>query len=883
MVLSDARGRNSCSDWEECIETFVSQLLSVWCDFDMTTEVIMLKSVFLDVEVEPLRAEKNHTHGESAAARSTASLMIDRIASTWGKKITFYQGSSADLRKNRQVSRRHLWVKDVQVPVIGLKDPEAIAMVDVDYYVDMPKFIYKDFVPYLLYTMQPSKVARDYGEYKYTFNSRGEVEYTVSGGGFYQHKLWNWTGDHIMVKRKNWFGLTNKISMYAIERKRVDEDHQVVLLAPLRQYNGWMKCFLVSRTISGKPLERLNVVQGEFTRLRINTDKGMFVSTGKVGGYSNSLIPMSVDDAISSAYRALGIGGHKLTLATVKSKLEQAGVDSSVGSEVLLEYHLTTRGKAPLVSLLSTSVRRYQWIPDGKQYDDYAKPGMVAFMEPLVNGAFVADDCINNDQRAVEERVTKLKTTPLVMSSFVSLCMDEFIDMFYKSIGLNTLQPVGNEVVYEKQNRPAQRRILDLAQHGQSNDVAMNFVKREAYETVNDPRVISQINGVDKMHYSAFIYALKDVFKQQKWYGFGKTPREIADRVTELCMESDTVSLTDFSRMDGRITNIAREFETRLMLKGFKREYHLTMYELMRKQYCLRGRTKHGVRYDTGYARSSGSAETSEFNTALNAFICFMAYRRMIDQFGAYYDKTKAWNMLGVYAGDDGLSRDLDPLCARRAAESMGQVLELETIHRGNRGVSFLARRYGPDVWFGDNNSCCSLSRTLSKFHTTVHLPSNISQVEKLKDKAFALWLTDRNTPLIGLFVNKVLSEYPMSKDTFRNLAGAWNVETDQDKQYPNERAEWMDDLLQEELPGYDLARLEAWLDTVNGVGLLCPPSCLPDIQAVAKPGKVAVDGDIVVNPPKTIQPKNATPPKVKYRARKRKELRQSRTNLGNS
>jgi hypothetical protein len=878
----------ACSDYEDLIAKAASWLLNVWCVEDMTEEAVMFKSVFVEVDLEPLKPDLNHTHGQSAAARSTASMLIDRVFAGSGLNPLFYQGSRADVRKGREISRSFFWAKDLIAPARAIPaKPEGIAMVDVDYYVDMPRMMTKYFVPYLLYSFQPSNVAKDDGEYKYTFNSKGEVEYLVSGGASYRHHVWNWDGDSVMVERRAWFGLRRVICYYAVERRRIDDDHQVVMLAPLRKYCGFLQCMFVKWWLGAPTLQRLNPVQGDFTRLTINSESGMEVCTGRVGGYASARVPARVDDTVASVARTSTI---KITLAMVKSKMEENGskMGEIRGAELLQEYHLQGCRPAPRVSMMKSGVRRFQWIPDGKEYDADAKPGMVPFMVPLLDGAFVPDMCYNNDSRAHTERVEKLKGKPLGLTSFVSTCMDEFVELFFEK-RKHCLTPVGNEVVYERQVRPAQKRILDEAQHTSPTDVAKDFVKREAYESVTDPRMISTINGADKMGYAAFIYALEPDLKRQPWYAFGKSPKEIADRVVEICEEASYVDGTDFSRMDGRVGNIAREFERRLMMYAFMKTYHKRLYELMRKQYALRARTTFGVKFDTGMSRASGSQETSAFNTILNAFVCYLAYRRSLDGMGAYLDKYAAWKSLGLYGGDDGLSANLDMQAAHRAAESVGQVLELQRVRRGHLGVTFLARRYGPDVWYGDANSCCSISRQLTKFHVTVHLPSNITPVDKLRDKAFAFYLTDANTPVIGEFVTRVLELFPMSSDKFRNLAGQWNIETDEDKQYPNRPAEWMYDVCQTEIPDFDYLAFRGWLESATTETIFIPPPLYPPIQPKLKPGRAVVDDDIMTEgsseaSTKTTEKRTSTSmdAKTRFRPRKPKHLRQSRTKASN-
>ena len=176
---------------------------------------------------------------------------------------------------------------------------------------------------------------------------------------------------------------------------------------------------------------------------------------------------------------------------------------------------------------------------------------------------------------------------------------------------------------------------------------------------MTDPRAISQIEGPVKLAYSQFIYALSDALKGFEWYAFGKTPRKIAERIAQLCFRAEShADNTDYSRQDGRVNEVVRLFERMLMLALFHPSFHVEMLKLMRSQTGLRARTTFGVKYDTGYARASGSPETSAFNTILNAFIAYLAFR-MTRVDGRYLKPEEAWARLGIYGGDDSLTTAL--------------------------------------------------------------------------------------------------------------------------------------------------------------------------------------------------------------------------------
>jgi hypothetical protein len=550
------------------------------------------------------------------------------------------------------------------------------------------------------------------------------------------------------------------------------------------------------------------------------------------------------------------------------------GKDSVLGSEILLEYHLGGARTAEKIDALS-GVRTFQWV---KNYQDFEpeKPSMVAFMHPLYDGAFVPDNCRNNDERMVEERVNKFKTSPVQpLTPFVMRAMREFSGLFKDTVG-GYLRPYDAEVVYQRQNKPSQRRILEEAEHGTANRNTSAFQKAEAYGKVTDPRAISQINGSDKRDYSTFIYPVADRMKQLPWYAFGKKPREISERVASICESAFShADNSDFERMDGRVNANARELERIILLELYHHDYHVELLKLMKSQTGLRACTKHGVEYGTGDARASGSPETSPANTMLTAFIAYLGFRMTVRN-GGFMQPLEAWEALGIYGGDDGLTGDQDSKAAEKAARIMGQVLTLERVKRGDMGISFLARRYGPDVWWGDTNSCCDIKRQLAKFHVTTRLSSKITPQVKLREKAFAFSLTDSETPIIGWFVTKVLEYYPVTKACYGNVLGIWNSDVDKADHYPNEEAEWMLDLVSEQLPGFNVSGFVDWIMEASHRDLLTCPVFDEPADHGNKPGIYVIDEDIVDNSETT--PSTATPaPKCKekrFRGRKPKSER---------
>jgi hypothetical protein len=821
--------------------------------------------LFAESELVKLKPVSGHTHGQSAANRSEASIFIDMLGKSSGHRVVQLQGSSADVRNGRTVTRTWHWPKDLQVDpssvTKGKKD--LLAMVDVDYYVNMPSTLADHVQPTILYTFQPSAVAKESGEYKYTFNRKNEVDYRVAGGGRYVHPLWNYDGDSFSTTK--WLCcLPTKYVAYNIERKRVDADHQIVLLTPLAVF-PWLTAWLARLHLGEMPLKRLQVVEGEFLRLQTNQSNGLFVHTGLPDTYICNSVPVARDTVIHCSTLTSSVA---LTLAGVKTKLKDC---DDTGAEVLLLYHRTKEGlrKPEVVSTIDEGVRAFQWSDKIDDLDFDVKPSMIAFMQPLYHAAFVPDDCLNNDKRLIDARVTKTRSNVQVTDN-VRRRIDEFITMLHKH-GVQDLRLCDIDTVFEKQNRPSQKAILLRADHEGSIDKTSTFMKKEAYQKVTDPRNISQINGPDKRDYSRVIYPLSDAIKQFDWYAFGKTPKGVSERVAEICSTASWILKTDFSRMDGRISPAARYFERVLLASVFHEEDVPFVLRVWKTQFGLRGKTKFGVFYKTETSRLSGSPETSAFNTLLTALIIFMSYRATkVD--GRYMSVETAFSAVGVAGGDDGLTANLNPdLLARRAAD-MGQVLTSETVARGDLGVEFLARLYSPDIWFAEStddiSTICDIRRVLHKFHVTARLASNVTPAQKLYDKSYAYHLSDLNTPIIGVFVKRVLQIYPRLQ--FKNVTNMWNVVPDVCVQYPNNNTDWAWEVVRRDLPDFDVDRYITWITTANTTTIYHAPAFTPAAEPNPAPGIVAVDGDILINQPKSSESATKTPARIRKRGKTR-------------
>lgn len=843
----------------------VSECISLWLSSQAERPVLnpeVQRSQFNSLDLIRHTANPMHTHGESAAHRSSSTNFARRLAESIGLRPFFFQSSRSDQRRGFEGSRIHFWAKDFNGNHnrTRITEEHMLVMIDTDYYLDMPATLTDAFAHTILYSFQPDAASASRTDYSYTFTADQEVQYYVTGGGQYQHRLWNYGFDCITTTKKI-FGFTYKSAIYLVDRRRVSDDHYLVGLTPVARWHG-LSAFL-STWMGGNQLSRLEPVVGQFTRLYSQGKNGLQVSTARVGTFACGTVSAATDDAIASIARNSTV---KTNLSSIQGHLPDSDniVAQKAQAAALLAYHRehSTIGWDPrtLVFPVEEAIRSYEI--DSKSPSTDPKETLTAFMSPILHGAFAPLDNKANEEWCIQGRITNFRRDkPLVPSQYMEDLMTEFSEHLIPVP--HTLDPVVLDVVYERQNRPSQRRILAQSETERPHRVAKSFMKREAYADVKDPRPITTINGPDKRDYSTFIYPISDILKTTRWYAFGKTPREIAIRVCEVLARATTAINTDFSRFDGRVSMILRTLERKILTRAYKRGYLGEVLDLHRSQHNLRGKGRHGTRYTSDAARLSGSPETACFNSIDNAFVAYVTLRSEPFE-GRRRTPREAWDALGIYGGDDGLTANVSTTESTRSSDMVGLVLECDEVKRGNFGITFLSRIYGPNVWYGDPTTCCDLPRQLTKYHTTVNLPGNVTCLEKHREKARSFHLSDKNTPIIGPLVSKTIELFGEAEMTEKTLGmRKWDSEGTEDVQYPNEAQDWMATYAEDALAKYnfDHQMFNEWINNATADNILSPPLC-GEILAPKTKVKVHVDGELIR--PSKSKKKNGPPGQTK-------------------
>jgi hypothetical protein len=693
--------------------------------------------------------KKSHSHAAAASFRSAMNAFMCNVASEAGFDPYLVSMSAMDHNDGRRGTRQFHGMKDLGVPYKNdkVKKNDVLIMVDVDYYADMNRWL-KYNRPILLYTMIPTSLSRKpldeestepEFDYAYRFID-GEVEYSVAGGSSYRHQLWDYGVEKVCT-----YNFDNTLSTFLVEQRMIpgDPDHRYVVITPEARV-AMPACVHLEEFV--EPFKRFNPAQGKLNVM-----------------YDPITDEMSL--ARDGSWHCVSIAGR--TFETIKKRVLAKGtgvVCADVERMLLANKHKgVAAADAPLLcemieanvvaNVVSTNgAINYQ--PIGKLVTEDGKPAGASGTTPLVLGAAVIpNNSHSTDLAAVNGRVLKQKndvTPPPFVKGYANEFVQRVVPERLAGIGV----PLSVQQVRDRQTKPAQQaRYATVASALSIEDEnrLKTFVKVEGYASINDPRMITTVDAGLTTLLSGFTLAMKDdVLKEHAWFGAGLTPDKQIARVRDLALRGKDWLVTDFSRLDGTVSEFLQMFIVKAAYMRWANANHRVDFknEFM-KVFVKRARTKNGVGYDAGWGTRSGSPQTTDGNTMICAFVVYVAYR-LLD-----YTPTEAWAKLGLLYGDDGVHSDDEGLAEalEKAAMLLGLKLKCESIKRGEP-VPYLGRFFVDPVVSDDTFQ--DPMRTIGKLHLTanVNVPASVA----MSNKALGYRVTDAKTPIIGAWCEAVLS-----------------------------------------------------------------------------------------------------------------------------
>lgn len=842
----------------------------------------------------------NHSHPLCAATRNSASAFCKTVANLAGYDPYYIQMSNSDQRKGLAGFRTYFWAKDFEKTPIqhNINNTQIPIFIDVDYYYDMPEYLAYNSNPVLISTFSPTKTGDSKPEYEFSFDKNSNLNYIVSGGATYSHKLWNYHVDTVTASA-TFLGIPYATTSYIVDRRTIAEHRDVILLTPNSHWG--LSSILLNWLFPNESmptLKRYDLLRGTHLRMKTVTPKGSYVSTSAPNQPHCAHILVQEDCDVLNLANSTKVG---LNRASIQSRLRDSYPDeqattSTQASQILYDYYVRNNDNLTTMELLTNRLTRltsaFSFIPqpmttttydqNPKEYFRYqygkieedAKPSLYAYMKPLYAGAYAPDKTKGNEEQAVKKRITDIAKKNTA-DPFVLRIIEEFIELLVPTPGL--LKPHDIEEVERRQPKPQQQVHLRNAENAAFyKPYISTFLKAEAYPKPSDPRLVSTLPAKLKVEYSRYTYAISDWLKGVKCYAFGRHPNEIDEHIARTCIKFGSISPTDFSRYDGTISPAARTFETMLIHRLFPASCHKEIEKLHNNQFNLLAYCPYGTTYHQGTARASGSPETSIFNSLWNMFSAYLGHRKTRDGTG-FRSSAKAWEYTndGLYGGDDGLTPMLDKEAYEGACHMIGLNVKLTTFTKPEMGVNFLGRIYGPDIWHGDTSNCADFKKQLFKLHVT-HIRPGLSDDQILLDKTIGLTLSDANTPVLGPFARKAqelkgnLQAAPDGSSSYRYITA--NAE-DPTTHFNNPQAFWYREYVTQVMPNFNYDQFENWLAQADCLHyLLNAPKFYTDLDPVEMPKEtIKINNDYHVTTLTTTYKKEKQQREVKVRGAKRR------------
>lgn len=438
--------------------------------------------------------------------------------------------------------------------------------------------------------------------------------------------------------------------------------------------------------------------------------------------------------------------------------------------------------------------------------------------EPVLKGFFsgatlgctyIPQSTRGNTSHSIDTRINNVRPRDLPPSTsrFQQRQISAFLNAYKEDIGHTKVRMLSAQEVYDHQTKPGQRLTNEdamsytghawLAYTTVIGKITAAFQKTEAGMKPGDPRNITPMPDKVRLQNSRISLALSKNMKKTKWYAFGHTPCEVAAKVADHVSDDRTthVGLGDYSRMDGTVNHLVREFDVAFLKSNFPEDEHNEIMTWYSMTYGNSVKAGHGVWYEQETSQASGDPYTSCLNTARNAFISFCCLLcSEIPGSTSRLSEKGAYKNLGLFGGDDSLQRNIDAAASVRCAAAWGFVLKFVLAKRGER-VDFLARNYSPAVWDGFTDNVCSPLRMISKFHVS-SLTDSFPKPVIAHMKARSILANDSLTYLVGDWMRKIVAQTKGDFEKWKRGAKATRVlMLDSEKQWNERWAECSGDI----------------------------------------------------------------------------------------
>ncbi|QKI28966.1 hypothetical protein 1, partial [Emilia sonchifolia noda-like virus] len=675
-----------------------------------------------------MRNAEAHTHPDSAVIRSAMSRHMAAIAHQSGYVPYHVSRARSD---SFDGNRFFYHMKDLTITYQNDPVPENAVLIftDVDYYADMNKWLAL-WKPILMYTFVPEAMSANRSEYSYHFEDN-VVVYHVKGGATYTHQLWVYEGDTLTI--------TNDGTTYTfhVDQRNVpgDPDHRYICLLPASKIK-YPQSLLVNPSQEGlRRFENKGYLYDPITdklSIRGSSKHHSINITGLVYNAVKARIANKISPPI---------------IADIERILQANNINDSAVLAPLLFNYIDAHIEKNVV--FTSDMVSYHPIVDGAMANEDGDPmGEQASSNLVFPGAAFPTNSHASDLATIEGRVVQPSNTRVPPNDYNTHAND-FLSQLIRRPGVGTPYTIA-QVEHEQdtaQQRARTEAIKATVSLNSSNRLQA-FVKAEPYSTCNSPRNITTMSADLTTMMSCFTYPFKEqVLKMHKFYSPGLSPTDIANRISEITAD-DNVLTTDYARFDGSISEWLQKSIVRAAYnRWLKTEHKGEFLKWFEKVFKRKAMTRHGVRYDPGWGTRSGSPITTDGNTMINAFVMYVAFRK------CGLSIHEAYNHLGLYCGDDGITRNIPSLQANLLNVVRELGLTVETLVKRSGPYSYCGRLFVDPKLIPD--SFQDLKRTLPKLHLVANGSETIEQ--RLTNKAVGYLVTDKLTPILGVWAQKVI------------------------------------------------------------------------------------------------------------------------------
>jgi len=313
--------------------------------------------------------------------------------------------------------------------------------------------------------------------------------------------------------------------------------------------------------------------------------------------------------------------------------------------------------------------------------------------------------------------------------------------------------PWDEATVREALNTQSQATMFEKGALSKQDDESCcneSFTKNERYAAPKMARKIEPMDAKLKLELARYAKGLADVLSALDWWGPGKKPSEIDQRLAEMFTESEFLNFGDGVIHDGhheqRWAYIFMKITTALWEPPYRARWQqLCALPFFRRIFSVL------MKIIAAYEMGSGDPKTTVCNTFSTGTGDYVSLR-----LDGYSPKT-AYQAMGISYGDD-IANRASRASTVEAFRWLGFKHEYESYKRNEAGGNFLSRFKGPLAWCGSKDSMANPRRAMISLCYAGHVPVGWTKEQLLVAKCLGYIETDAYTPMVGAFCASVIA-----------------------------------------------------------------------------------------------------------------------------